>query len=61
MLVLGRKVNERIIVRDTESGETIQIILVEIVAREGTSWHARLGIEASPRFTIAREEIDDQS
>ena len=60
MLVLGRKVGERIIVRDTESGETIQVVLVEIVAHEGTASHARLGIEASPRFNIAREEVDDQ-
>ena len=60
MLVLSRKVNERIIVRDTKSGETIQIMLVEIVGYEGTATHARLGIEASPRFIIAREEVDEQ-
>ena len=60
MLVLGRKVGERIIVRDSESGEVIQIMLVEIVAREDSTSHARLGIEASRRFIIAREEVDRQ-
>ncbi len=60
MLVLGRKVGERIIVRDSESGEVIQIMLVEIVAREDSASHARLGIEASRRFIIAREEVDRQ-
>ena len=61
MLVLSRKVGERIIVRDTETEEVLSIMLVEIVPRDGMPAQVRLGIEASRRYNIAREEADDWS
>lgn len=59
MLVLSRRVDEKIIIRDTETAETLTIMLVEIVTHNGTPSRVRLGIEASPRFVIAREELGD--
>ncbi len=59
MLVLSRKVDERITIRDTETAETITVTLVEILAHGGTSSRVRLGFEASPRFAITREELDE--
>ena len=59
MLVVSRKVDERVIIRDTETGETIAVMLVEILAHGGPSSRVRLGFEASPRFEITREELDE--
>ncbi len=58
MLVLSRKVSEKIIIRDAETGEALSVMLVEIVTRDGIASHVRLGIDASRRFNIAREEVD---
>ncbi len=58
MLVLSRRVAEKIIVRDTETREVLTITLVEIVTRHGVPSHVRLGLDASRRFNIAREEVD---
>lgn len=58
MLVLSRRVGEKIIVRDTETEEVLTITLVEILTRHGAPSHVRLGIDASRRFNIAREEVD---
>ena len=60
MLVLSRKVGERIILRDIETGETISVQLLHIATHDGTPTHIRLGIEASHRFNIVREEIDNR-
>lgn len=59
MLVVSTKVDERVIIRDTETGETIAVMLVEILANRGPSSRVRLGFEASPRFEITREELDE--
>ncbi len=61
MLVLSRKVGEKIIIRDTETGEAISVMLVEMHARGNLPSHVRLGIEASRRFRISREELDSGS
>ncbi len=58
MLVVSRKVGERVIIRDTDTGETLAVMLVEILAHGGTSSRVRLGFEASTRFEITREELD---
>ncbi len=58
MLVLSRKVSEKIILRDTETGEALSVMVVEIVIRDGIPTCVRLGIDASRRFSIAREEVD---
>ncbi|MGB2987302.1 MAG: carbon storage regulator [Phycisphaerae bacterium] len=60
MLVLSRKVGEGIIVRDTETGETLSVRLLHIAIHDGVPSHVRLGIEASQRFNIVREEIDNR-
>lgn len=57
-MVLSRKVGEKIIIRDTETGEAISVMLVEMHAHGHLPSHARLGIEASRRFRISREELD---
>ena len=59
MLVLSRKVGERVIIRDTETAETIAVMLVEILTHDGTSSRVRLGFEASLRFEIIREEVEE--
>lgn len=59
MLVVCSRVGERVIVRDTETGETSVVMLVEILAHRGLSPRVRLGFEASTRFEIAREELDE--
>ncbi len=59
MLVLSRKVDERITIRDTETAETITVTLVEILTHGGTSSRVRLGFEASTRFEITREELHE--
>lgn len=55
MLVLHRKVNKSIIVRDKETGEQLKIQLLEVRGRG-----ARIGIQANDRFEILREEIIDR-
>lgn len=52
MLVLTRKDGERIVITDQETGEEI----VLWVARIGCD-NVRLGVEASRRFRILREEL----
>ncbi|UCC31618.1 MAG: carbon storage regulator [Phycisphaerales bacterium] len=61
MLVLSRKVGEKIIIRDTETGEAISVMLVEIHGHRNFLSHVRLGIDAGPRFRISREELDSGS
>lgn len=53
MLVLSRKHGEELIVHDTETGETLRIMAVDI--RPGK---VRIGIKASQRFKVLRAEID---
>ena len=60
-MVLSRKVGEKIIIRDTETGEAISLMLVEILTHGNLPSHVRLGIDASRRFSIAREEVDSGS
>lgn len=52
MLVLSRKENERIRIRDSRTGEEIWITIV----RQGGG-EVRIGIAAPPEFDIEREEI----
>ncbi len=47
MLVLSRKLNERILI-----GDNIQVIVVGVRGN-----HVRLGIEAPPEITILRDEL----
>jgi carbon storage regulator len=50
MLVLSRKLNERILI-----GENIQVIVVGVRGN-----HVRLGIEAPPEVAILRDELTRQ-
>ena len=52
MLALGRKVSERIIIRDKINGEEIVVQLASVTEKK-----ARIGIAASQRYEIEREEI----
>ena len=52
-LVLQRRPQERIIITDQQSGERISLTLTRI-QRDYAAW---IGIEASQRFSIAREEL----
>ncbi len=58
-LVLSRKIGEKIIVKDGETGETLSVTLVDIVMRNNVPVGCRIGFEASRRFNIAREEVYD--
>jgi carbon storage regulator len=51
VLVLKRKLSEKIII--TCGGETIEIMLVEILGRKA----ARLGIKAPDSVSVHREEV----
>jgi len=52
MLVLHRRINKSIIIRDKETGAKMKITLLEI---RGNG--ARIGLDAGSRFEIFREEI----
>ena len=52
MLVISRHQNKKIRVLDQHTGEEIWIIVVELRGDK-----VRLGIEASDRFEIMREEL----
>ena len=54
MLVLSRKMREKIILRHVETGEEI-IVGVSSIRPDA----ARIGIQASRDWNIAREEKDD--
>lgn len=55
MLVLSRHEDERIFITDTITGERIEILCVAIRGDK-----VRLGLQASPRFTIHRGEIQER-
>lgn len=57
MLVLQRSLGQRIRLKDTATGETIYISLEDI--RPGR--RATIGIQASSRIEIMREELLDAS
>lgn len=52
MLVLSRKIGEKIFIVDTLTGERIEVACLRLGALG-----VRLGIEASTRFNIVREEL----
>lgn len=52
MLILTRKVEQRIVIRDTRSGEVITLQVTEL-----SPVKVRLGFEAAPHYAIDREEI----
>lgn len=51
MLVLSRKKNESLVITDSLTGETLTVTVA------GASGRVTLGIEASRRFVVEREEI----
>lgn len=53
MLALSRNINESIVISDTESGETIRVMVIGMKGRSGV----KLAFEASARFHIDREEV----
>lgn len=55
MLILNRKLRERVIITDTGTGERITVAVV-LVGRD----QVKLGIEASRRFSVHREEVQDK-
>ena len=54
MLILTRRRDERIVIRDSENPATV--IVLEVVDVRGQK--VRIGIEAPQRFAVDREEID---
>ena len=56
MLILIRKRDERILIRNQETGEEIVILLV----RSGTR-AARIGIQAPQTYRIRRAELDGRT
>lgn len=56
MLILKRKVDEKIIVR-AENSEVIEIMVVD-VDKQGRG-SARLGVKAPKSWSVHREEIDE--
>jgi carbon storage regulator CsrA len=54
MLVLTRKPGERILIEDKLTGEVIRLVQIRVGPNS-----SRLGIEASDRFNIVREELRD--
>ena len=54
MLVLSRREDESIVITDTVTGERIEILCVAIRGDK-----VRLGLQASPRFSIHREEVQE--
>lgn len=55
MLVLSRKLNEKIIIRDRNG----QVIAKVCVVRTNHNGKVRLGIEADRSISVHREEIDN--
>jgi len=55
MLVLSRKVGERIVLRIAGLEETMEIEVVDIRGQR-----TRLGFEASNKITIIRKEIEEK-
>lgn len=53
MLVLTRKTEEKIIVKDTSTGETVGVVQVVEITRGRT----RIGFDFSRRYSIQREEV----
>jgi carbon storage regulator len=53
MLVLQRKVHERLYLRDDATGEEIVIAVTDL-----DRGRVKIGIDAPKRFTIYRHEID---
>lgn len=61
MLVISRHLNERLRIRDSNTGELIaEITLCELVNRKGQKPKAKLGVQADKRYVIDREEIDER-
>jgi len=54
MLVLSRKTNESIILRDLTTGEEVKVQVNRV-----TGQTVRLGFEASDNIQILRQELDD--
>lgn len=52
MLTLTRREGESIVIEDRDSGEALQLVVLE---RDGAQ--VKLGISASRRFEIWREEV----
>lgn len=55
MLVLERRVDESLVLRNVRTGEVIEVMLVE-------SKHARakIGIDAQKEWVVTRKEIRDE-
>lgn len=53
MLVLARKLNERVILRHKATGEEVTVVVVK------ADKSIRLGFQASRDWDIVRSEIDD--
>lgn len=54
MLVLTRHVDEKVVITDTLTGERLLVLIVSIPGHK-----VRLGFEASDRFEIHRQEVQD--
>ena len=57
MLVLGRNVNEKIIITDKRTGERIEIMVTDILNHPQYGKGVKLSIDASRDYAILRAEL----
>ena len=60
MLVVSRKVDEEVIVRDASGKVILRILVVAFRRWETGPWKVRLGFEGDRSLSIYRKELDDE-